>query len=289
MIADFLCTIADDSHRPQSQLNTTRAALSHLYDCYDIPCPADGKDITLFTSALIKSQTQHTMKKSTVMPIHKLTSMFLKWPEDSELSIKDLRLKCIVLLSLIFMCRPSDLAPKAQLFNPADSSTSNMDLSVDQVFLPDSNDSIIIKFLGIKNDRDRLGFEVSVDLDDAFKKHRKLNPVLALRSYITRTEMFRNPQKRSLFISLYPPYRALSARSIALILEDAISRAGLGGQGFSAKSFRPTGATYAVKNCDPDTVMKVGRWKTKSVFFNNYVHNKPPCDYAGNMLISGNV
>ena len=78
VIVAFLCTIADDSHRPQSQLNTTKAALSHLYDCYDIPCPADGKDITLFTSALIKSQTQHTMKKSTVMPIHKFTTMFLR-------------------------------------------------------------------------------------------------------------------------------------------------------------------------------------------------------------------
>ena len=55
VIVDFLCTIADDSHRPQSQLNTTKAALSHLYDCYNMPCPAEGKNITLFTSALIKS------------------------------------------------------------------------------------------------------------------------------------------------------------------------------------------------------------------------------------------
>ena len=90
--------------------------------------------------------------------------------------------------------------------------------------------------------------------------------------------------KLSLFLSLHPPYRAISARSVALILEEAISRAGLGGLGYSAKSFRPTGATHAVRHCDPDTVMKIGRWKTKSVFLNNYVHNKPPCDYAGNML-----
>ena len=114
--------------------------------------------------------------------------MFLKWPEDSELSIKDLRLKCIVLLSLIFMCQHSNLAPKAQLFNPADSSTS-----VNQVFLPDSNNSITIRFLGIKKDRDRLVFEVSVDLYNAFKEHSKINPVLALHSYIAQTEMFRNP------------------------------------------------------------------------------------------------
>ena len=55
VIADFLCTIADDSHRPQSQLNSTKAALSQLDDCYNIPCLTDGKDINLFTSALIKS------------------------------------------------------------------------------------------------------------------------------------------------------------------------------------------------------------------------------------------
>ena len=107
--------------------------------------------------------------------------------------------------------------------------------------------------------------------------------MLALRSYITQTETFRNPQKGSLLISIYPPYRTISAMRVVLILEDAISRAGLSGQGYSAKSFRPTGATYAVKNCDPDNIMKVGLWKTKSVFFNNYVHNKPPCDYAGNI------
>ena len=152
IIADFLCTIADDSQRPQSQLTVSRAALSHLYDCYDIPCPAAGRDISLFTSAIVKSQTLCTMKKSTVMPIQPFTSMFLQWPDNAELPIKDLRLKCIVLLSLLFMCRPSDLAPKAQLFNPADSTISNMDLTLNQVSFPDANDSISIKFLGIKNE-----------------------------------------------------------------------------------------------------------------------------------------
>ena len=223
------------------------------------------------------------------MLILPFTSMFLQWQDNSELSLKDLRLKCVVLLSLLFMCRPSDLAPKAQFFNPTDSSTVNLHLTVDQVSLPDTNDSITIQFLGIKNDRERLGFEVSVDLDETFKEHNKVNPVLALRSYIVRTERFRTQLKRPLFLSLYPPYAAISARSIALILEEAISRAGLSHQGYSAKSFRPTGATHAVRSCDPDTVMKLGRWKTKSVFLNNYVHTKPPNDYACKMLFQTDV
>ena len=52
---------------------------------------------------------------------------------------------------------------------------------------------------------------------------------------------------------------------------------------------QPTGATHAAKNCDRDTVVKVGQWKTKSVYLANYVHNKPQCDYFCNMLCSGTV
>ena len=47
-------------------------------------------------------------------------------------------------------------------------------------------------------------------------------------------------------------------------MEEAIELVGLGNQGFSAKSFRPTGATVAVENwVHPDVVIKIGRWKTR--------------------------
>ena len=50
---------------------------------------------------------------------------------------------------------------------------------------------------------------------------------------------------------------------------------------YSAKDFRPTGATVAIDNgTDPEVAMQIGRWKTRSVFFSHYVHSTPPADYS---------
>ena len=57
--------------------------------------------------------------------------------------------------------------------------------------------------------------------------------------------MHRPTQAKPVFLTLNRPYRALCASGIAKILVKAISYAGLDGLGYSAKSFRPTGATGA--------------------------------------------
>ncbi|KAH3807972.1 hypothetical protein DPMN_136320 [Dreissena polymorpha] len=64
--------------------------------------------------------------------------------------------------------------------------------------------------------------------------------------YIERTQGCRSKECVSLFLTLRAPYHAIAADTVANILEDAIKRAGLQGQGFTEKSFRPTGATNAV-------------------------------------------
>ena len=60
---------------------------------------------------------------------------------------------------------------------------------------------------------------------------------------------------------------------------------GLAGQGFSAKSFRPTGATRAIDGgIDPEIVQKMGRWKCTEVFREHYVHSKTPTIYTKTVL-----
>ena len=62
-------------------------------------------------------------------------------------------------------------------------------------------------------------------------------------------------------------------------MEEAIRIEGMGNQGYSAKTFRPTGATAAIDSGkNPDIVMKTGRWKTASVFRDHHVHSHPPAD-----------
>ncbi|KAH3789161.1 hypothetical protein DPMN_167333 [Dreissena polymorpha] len=53
----------------------------------------------------------------------------------------------------------------------------------------------------------------------------------------TRTH---KPTSGPVFISLREPFSPLRASAIAKVLEDGIKLAGLEGQGYSAKSFRPT-------------------------------------------------
>ena len=105
----------------------------------------------------------------------------------------------------------------------------------------------------------------------------KCDPVQCLKTYIDRTNQFKSDSYSLLFIALRPPYKAISADTDCTILEEAIALANLKGKGFTAKSFRPTGAFTAVSQGTlPKTVKKIGRWKTKEVFMTHYVYGKVP-------------
>lgn len=137
-----------------------------------------------------------------------------------------------------------------------------------------------ITFFGIKNDTKRSGFEIVLPKSN----QHKIDPVSTLYDYVKRTE----PQRQvngPVFLTLREPFKALEASSIAKILESSIQLAGLSDQGFTAKSFRPTGATVAIEqNINPDIVRKVGRWKNSDVFYAHYVHSRTPSCFTDNIL-----
>ena len=90
-----------------------------------------------------------------------------------------------------------------------------------------------------------------------------------------------------MFLTLTKPYRALDASTVASSMNEVIQLAGLHKHGYSAKCFRPTGATVAIqKEKDPAGVMPTGRWKTQSVFSNHYVHAKTSASYTEGILNS---
>jgi len=69
-------------------------------------------------------------------------------------------------------------------------------------------------------------------------------------------------------------------------MEDAIRLAGLGNHGYSAKDFRPTGATATIDSgTNPDIVVQTGRWKTASVFWDHLMHSKPPAEFTHDVLV----
>ena len=72
------------------------------------------------------------------------------------------------------------------------------------------------------------------------------------------------------------PYAPLSAAGVADTLNKSIKEAGLKNSGFSARSFRPTGATaYVTTGVENHISRTIGRWKSEECLNSNYVYPLP--------------
>jgi hypothetical protein len=280
LVADFICLLGQSSDRPESVIHTFTSMCSMLYSVYDVDNPCDNFLLKKLTTGVIKSGTTKPMCRSKVMPIQPFCSLFESWRDNDQLTIKDLRLKCIALLSLTCMLRPSDIAPQAVSYNHITKSINNVPFSTDQVVFH-ADGSASITFLGIKNDLDRRGFEVHLPAGS----NPKTDPISCLKVYIDRSDRHRSSEIRDVFLTLSPPFRGISSATVGVILNEAIQLAGLGGCGYSAKHFRSTGGTVAIDSgCDPEIAKSIGRWKSSEVFYKHYVHSKPPTSYVDSIL-----
>lgn len=279
VLASYLCMVADKCQRPESLLKCNVAAIGHYYAACGLPNPID-QDLRHLVSALTKSGTQAPVRRTKVMPCEPFYRLFSQWPDNEELPLPKLRLKAITLIALVTMARPSDLAPLAQVFNPETDESESVCFNTENLHFNEDG-SLTITFFGTKNDSDRTGFEVRIPPSAT----SKCDPVGTLRVYMDRTSVFRTSRRAPVFIGLKKPHKALSNTSIAEILRESIRLAGLQGQGFTARSFRPTGATAAVKaQIEPSTVRMIGRWKNDTVFYERYVYPSAPKDYTDGVL-----
>ena len=267
LLADYFTMIAKSSSRPKSLLNMNSAALTCYFDALDTPSPVT-QDVRKLIDGLIKGGTAEPMEKSHVMPREPFVRLFHSWPKNEDLPTDKLRLKTLTLLALTAMLCPSDLAPRAVCVGQ--SGVKNIQFSLDQVQFQ-SDGSVKLTMHGIKNDYNRDGFVVIVrPCSDIM-----LCPVDALKCYVNRNNVSNDP-RRPVFTPLNYQYSGLSASSIGLILNKAIDLAGLDNKKYTAKCFRPTGATAAVQaGINPERVRQIGRWKNRECFEKHYVHAKP--------------
>ena len=233
------------------------AALACMFEALGKYSPAHNSDIKRLIAGIVKSGIVSPMKCSKPMPTNSFVNLFHSWGKNEELTIKQLCMKTVTLLALVCMTRPSDLAPKGINLDTLNLSVHNIVLSLDNIqFMADN--SLTIFFFRIKNDTSRSGFEVNIlpNLDDII-----MDLVLCLPDYIDRITAVTDTKTLSL------PYKAISSNTISNILDEVISLASLADKGFTAKSFRPMGATSAVsKGVVTETVMQVGLWKTRGFY-----------------------
>jgi hypothetical protein len=280
ILADFLTEVASRSLKPKGVLNMAVCSLKAYFKALDLSVNVFALEIDLLVIGLIKSGTSVPAARTHAMPVDSFVSLFNSWLSNDRLSLKDLRAKSIALLSLSVMLRPSDIAPRSVLYDPTTKKIQNVLFTTEQIkFLEDGSMKVVL--FGIKNDTSRTGFEVMVPA------HSDINlcPVKCLKMYIDRTHVFRDKRLKPVFLSLVRPYAAVQADAIAKILRSVISDAGLDVTEFSAKYFRPTGATVLIEaGHDPELVRKLGRWKCSTVFYDHYVHRKTPLSVLESVL-----
>ena len=274
----YLCTVANASLRPKSVIASNIAALSNLYFHQELTDITKDPCISRLITAIVKSGSLIPLRSAKVLPVSAFVDIFQTW-DNNHVPVPDLRLKAITLLALSLMLRPSDIAPRAKIFDFISGEEKSYLFKTDMLTF--SPEGVQVTFHGIKNDIDRSGFKVFLPrLED-----RNLDPVECLEVYLRRTQHLRTDG--AVFISLRKPFKALSASAVAKVLESAILRAGLGHMGYSAKSFRPTGATRAIEQgIHPDVVQKMGRWKTTEVFRDHYVHARTPDNFPSAIINS---
>ena len=280
VIADYFLHKCSTLDRPHSTVRCVSAALSALYETTGRHNPAQDPFVTRLTQAIVKSGTRAPMARAAVMDISAFVRLFRSWPDNESLTLQQLRLKTITLLALALMLRPSDIAPLARRYDASADFTDRFVMTTDQLQFT-SDGFLQVTFLGIKNDSQRTGFQVTLPPNPDLK----LDPVVTLRTYLSRTDSMRctttKPMRctttKPVFLSLVRPYSAISASTVAQVLGKAIGAAEAFGlaPGHRPKDFRPTSATRAVQlGFDTDDVQRLGRWKTRSVFLEHYVHNK---------------
>lgn len=263
IIAEFMCYKAESSERPESMLTTILAALAQLFGSHEPnPIPKCLQNLRL---ALVKRCTTRAKGRTPIMPVQPLMRLVESWGPNNVISLSKLRQKTLALLALCAMCRPSDL-----LLNRKDI-----------VFNDDG--SATMTFFAIKNDRNRKGFEVRLTPST----NTLVDPIACLKEYLSQTKRHVTDHGDPVFITLQPPFKALSAASIAASLRQTIQEAGLGNDKFTARCFRPSGATAAVRmGNDPEVTRQIGRWKSQDVFYDTYVYPMPSKSFTDTMLSS---
>lgn len=265
IIAEFLLFKAKQSERPESMLRSIRAALTHYFDSIDISEPF-CLALRHFSTALVKAETTRPAGRTPIMPIKPFTDMFNNWPDNDKLTTSKLRLKAVTLLTISTLARCSDLAPTNTLKR-------------DQIHF-NTDGSLTLKMFGIKNDTDRKGFEIRVEKSSI----QKCDPVQTLKDYMTRTAKKVVP--KAVFVKTNSPNDPISARGIAEILRAAIKEAGLSDV-YTPRCFRPSAASAAVKaECNHESIRQLGRWKTREVFYENYVYPLTQTDTTDKILKS---
>ena len=250
-VLNFFVELYDDG-LGYSAINTARSALSNIVTIDNV----DNQNITIGHHPLICRFIKGVFESRPALPKYTHTwnvetvLKYLKTLEStSEISLKDLTLKLVMLIALLSGQRCQSIHSIK---------TNNIILEKDKVTIPITD---VIKQSKPQRKQPVLVFPV-------YKPDTNLCVVSTIRTYLHRTKDLRNDNNNmELFLTTVKPYSPASKATIARWIRTVLDRAGIDIQTFHPHSVRSASASAVARKKVPiGIILKNVGWKSSSIF-----------------------
>jgi hypothetical protein len=250
-VLSFLAALAEGVGRPGPTLDAAIPALRLAFFAAQVS-PLDSPLVARLRKGLI-ADTLRVRAVTEPLPVLPLVRWLRTMPDTPHLSVQQLRVKCAALAAVVLIARPSDLTCVA----------------LDGIEFADDLSTMTVSLLAFKNDYHRDGAVLSVQACS----EPKLCLVRAAHRLVREVRR-RWPRASHLFVSDNDG-KPLKAASVSRLLKSACEAAGMG-ERFSARNFRPGGATRGLAAGLPlDLVMHIGRWRDCNTVYDHYLRSSP--------------
>ena len=228
-------------------INAARSTLSNYIHIQGLPEEIDfGKHIvtTKFMRGIFKLNPPKPKNVTTwdVKPVLDI----LRIKVNDQISLKELTLKCIMLLALSTGQRAQTLAA----------------LDLNNLERRGDNRNIVFTFDKVLK-TSRPGVHQFVEICE-FLEESSICPLTCLENYIERTKELR--MSSNLFISFQKPHKAVTTQTISRWLSILLNEAGLSRKKFTSHSTRMASSSKAFHYTDINSVLKTVGWTREATF-----------------------
>ena len=178
------------------------------------------------------------------------------WDHPSRLSLGDLTKKTVFLLAIVLVKRVAFL--------------NNFSIALGMVDMTSTS----IRFTPVLLEKHNRPDFLMQPLKVRKFEDTKLDPVLHIKTYISRTKLLHTSQR--LFVTINKPHGMVAKATIARWIKDIISSSNQSGRGGSCRSVSSSKAATSSK-ISTKAILEAGEWTRESMFRKYY--NKASCTY----------
>jgi len=243
-VLSFLAGLYEDE-LSYASINTARSALSTILGPIDGCKIGDHNLVTRLLKGVGKLRPPLPRYSST-WDVNRVLDLFLIWPENSDLSLKQLSLKLVALLALTTAQRVQTLVA----------------ILISQIVWSEPLEIIItaqLKTTSITRPNKPLSLP-------SYLPNDRLCVVKTLRTYIEKTRNLRTSDQ--LLVSFTPPHKKITSQTVSRWLTNVLNLAGIDDRVFKGHSYRHASTSFAkAKGVSIDVILRQAGWSDKSKVF----------------------